>query len=209
MARLTSAKCRLCRRAGTKLMLKGDRCLTPKCAFERRKYPPGQRPKRGVRITNYLLQIREKQKLKRIYGMMERQFKNLFNLASRKKGSTGEILISLLERRLDNVVYRLCFASSRQQARQLVRHGHILVNNRKVNIPSYLVKEGDVISVKEKSRKLYPILKSMGKLESISVPAWLSIEPDNFTGKVLRLPERSDVDIPVQEQLIIELYSKV
>ncbi len=209
MARLTTAKCRLCRRAGTKLMLKGDRCLTPKCAFERRKYPPGQRPKRGIRITNYLLQIREKQKLKRIYGLMERQFKNLFNIAARKKGSTGEILISLLERRLDNVVYRLCFASSRQQARQLVRHGHILVNNKKVDIPSYLVKEGDVISIKEKSRKLYPILKSMGRLESLPLPEWLSIDPDNFTGKVLRLPERSDVDIPVQEQLIVELYSKV
>lgn len=209
MARLTTARCRLCRRAGTKLMLKGDRCLTSKCAFERRKYPPGQRPKRGIRITNYLLQIREKQKLKRIYGLMEKQFKNLFNIAARKKGSTGEILISLLERRLDNVVYRLCFASSRQQARQLVRHGHILVNNKKVDIPSYLVKEGDVISIKEKSRKLYPILKSMGRLESMPLPEWLSIDPDNFTGKVLRLPERNDVDIPIQEQLIVELYSKV
>ncbi|MBN1897677.1 MAG: 30S ribosomal protein S4 [Spirochaetes bacterium] len=209
MARLVKAKCKLCRRAGVKLMLKGDRCVTPKCALEKRKYPPGQRPRRGMRVTNYLLQIREKQKLKRIYGLMERQFRKIFNEAAKKKGATGDILISLLERRLDNVVYRLSFASSRQQARQMVRLGHVQVNNKKVNIPSYITKEGDLIIIKEKSRKLYPILKSMGKLENIPVPEWLSIDIDKFTGKVVKNPERKDIELPVQEQLIVELYSKV
>ncbi len=209
MARYTDAKCRLCRRAGIKLMLKGDRCLTSQCAMERRKFPPGQKPKRGVRISNYLLQIKEKQKLKRMYGLVERQFKNIFDMADKKKGGTGDNFISLLERRLDNVVFRACFASSRQQARQIIRHGHIYVNGRKVNIPSYFVKAGDVLTIKERSRKLYPILKSMGKLESVTLPEWIAADSDNFTATVVRLPERGDVDIPIEEHLIIELYSKV
>ncbi len=209
MGREIGAKCRICRRAGTKLFLKGDRCFTTKCAFEKRKFPPGQRPKRGTRITNYLLQIREKQKLKKMYGLMETQFKILFDKADKKKGPTGEIFLSLLERRLDNVVYRAYFASSRQQARQLVLHGHITVNGRKVNIPSYQVKPGDVIVIKEKSRKLYPILKSMGKLENITLPEWISVDSDNFIAKIERIPEKKDILLPVKEQLIIELYSKV
>ncbi len=209
MGREIGAKCRICRRAGMKLFLKGDRCFTTKCSFEKRKYPPGQRPKRGTRITNYLLQIREKQKLKKMYGLMETQFKNLFDIADRKKGPTGEIFLSLLERRLDNVVFRAYFASSRQMARQLVRHGHIYVNGKKVNIPSYLVKVGDVITIKEKSRKLYPILKSMGKLESVTLPEWISVDSENFSAKIERLPEKKDIMLPIKEQLIIELYSKV
>jgi len=202
-------RCRICRRAREKLFLKGERCLTNKCAFERRKYPPGQRGKRGTRITDYLIQLREKQKLKKIYGLRERQFKNLFELASKMKGSTGDNFISLLERRLDNVVYRMGFASSRAQARQLIVHGHILVDGRKVNIPSYLVKQGNKITLKEKTRQNYYVLKSISRLENVPVPEWISLNLENFEGTIVRLPERKDVQLPVSEHLIIEFYSKV
>jgi small subunit ribosomal protein S4 len=202
-------RCRICRRAREKLFLKGERCLTNKCAFERRKYPPGQRGKRGTRITDYLIQLREKQKLKKIYGLRERQFKNLFELASKMKGSTGDNFISLLERRLDNVVYRMGFASSRTQARQLIVHGHILVDGRKVNIPSYLVKQGNKITLKEKTRQNYYVLKSISRLENVPVPEWISLNLENFEGTIVRLPERKDVQLPVSEHLIIEFYSKV
>lgn len=209
MARLIEAKCRICRRAGMKLMLKGEKCLGMKCVFEKRKYPPGVRSRRGVRITNYLLQIREKQKLKKMYGLFEKQFRKYFNMAEKKKGPTGDNLVLLLERRLDNTLFRSCFASSRQQSRQLIRHGHVTVNNRKVNIPSFLVKEGDVIMVKEKSRKLYPILKSMARLENEVLPEWFTVDSDKFTVTIKKLPENKDVNLPINLQLIIELYSKV
>lgn len=206
---MKKAVCRLCRRAREKLMLKGERCLTPKCALERRKYPPGQRPKRGTRITNYLIQLREKQKLKQMYGLDEKQFKRIFMIASKQKMSTADLIVSLLERRLDNVVYRLGFASSRRQARQLVSHGHILVDGKKISIPSYFVKPGNKISLKEKSREIYSVLKSLARLENIVVPEWLSVNPENFEGTVLRLPERKDIQLPVDIQSIIEFYSKV
>lgn len=209
MGRLIEPKCRICRRAKAKLMLKGDKCLSIKCVFEKRKQPPGNRSKRGNRITNYLLQIREKQKLKKMYGLFEQQFKNLFNAAEKMSGPTGENFILLLERRLDNVLVRSCFATSRQLARQLIRHGHILIKNRRVNIPSYRVRAGDVITVKEKSRKLYPILKSMTALENAVLPPWLSVDGDNFTITVNKLPVIADIALPVKMQLIIELYSKV
>lgn len=209
MGRLTESKCRVCRRAGMKLMLKGDKCISMKCTFEKRKFPPGVKAKRGNRITNYLLQIREKQKLKKMYGLYEKQFRNTFNKAERLKGPTGDNLVVLLERRLDNLLFRACFAGSRQQARQLVRHGHVLLNNRKTNIPSCVVKEGDVLTIKERSRKLYPILKGMTKLENELLPEWLSIDQENFTIKVQRLPQITDVVLPIKVQLIIELYSKV
>ncbi len=209
MARLTGAKCRICRRAGAKLMLKGEKCLGMKCIFEKRKYPPGNRSRRGIRTTNYLLQIREKQKLKKMYGLFEKQFRNTFKLAEKMKGPTGDNLILLLERRLDNLVFRACFGSSRQQARQLVRHGHIYVKDRKVNIPSFLVKEGDIIIIREKSRKLYPILKSMGRLDNEVLPEWFVVDAEKFSTKINRLPEIADINIAINLQLIIELYSKV
>lgn len=209
MGRLIEPKCRICRRAKAKLFLKGDKCLTMKCIFEKRKLPPGNKTKRSIRITNYLLQIREKQKLKKMYGLFERQFKNLFNRAEKMSGPSGDNFILLLERRLDNVLYRASFSSSRQLARQLIKHGHVLVNNRKVNIASYLVRENDIITFKEKSRKLYPILKSMAAIENTVLPVWLNVDSDNFTIKVIKLPLISDITIPVKMQLIIELYSKV
>ena len=209
MGRLTGAKCRVCRRAGAKLMLKGDKCIGAKCTFERRKFPPGNRSRRGSRTTSYLLQIREKQKLKHMYGLFEKQFRNTFKIAEKKKGPTGDNLLLLLERRLDNLVFRACFGSSRQQARQLVRHGHVHVNNRKVNIPSFRVNEGDTIVIKERSRKIYPILKSMGRLENIILPEWFTVDQDNFLIKTNRLPEITDLEVPVNLQIIIELYSKV
>ena len=209
MARLTGPKCRICRRAGMKLMLKGEKCLGMRCTFEKRKFPPGERSRRGVRTTNYLLQIREKQKLKRMYGLFEKQFRKTFQFAEKKKGTTGDNLVLLLERRLDNLIFKACFGSSRQQARQLVRHGHVHVNGRKVNIPSFLIKEGDSVIINEKSRKLYPVLKSMGRLENVTLPEWFSVDPDSFSVKINRLPEISEINIPIKLQLIIELYSKV
>ncbi|MCD6451192.1 MAG: 30S ribosomal protein S4 [Acidobacteria bacterium] len=209
MARYRGAVCRLCRREGTKLFLKGERCFSDKCALEKRPYPPGEHGRaRRLRIIGYGLQLREKQKVRRIYGVLERQFRIYFKKAERKRGITGENLLSLLERRLDNVVFRLGFASSRPQARQMVRHGHIEVNGKKVDIPSYLVKKGDTIAVREKSKKLEAITQAMQLTQNRPVPKWLEVDYDNLVGKVVEYPSREDIDFPVQEQLIVELYSK-
>ncbi|MDN5331575.1 MAG: small subunit ribosomal protein [Tepidanaerobacteraceae bacterium] len=208
MARYTGPSCRLCRREGIKLYLKGERCYTPKCAIDRRGYAPGQHGQMKRKLSEYGLQLREKQKAKRIYGVLEQQFKIYFEEASRRKGVTGENLLRLLECRLDNVVYRLGFAKSRAQARQVVRHGHIEVNGKKVDIPSYQVRPGDVIAVREKSRSL-DLFKEMAELGKGRVlPEWLSVNYDTLTGEVLRYPNREDIDVPIQEHLIVELYSK-
>jgi len=206
MARYTEANCRLCRREGQKLFLKGERCYSPKCAIERRNYAPGQHGQSRKKMSDYGTQLREKQKTKRFYGMQETQFRNLFDKASRKKGITGENLLILLESRLDNVVFRLGFASSRKEARQLVTHNHFTVNGKKVNIPSYEVKAGDVIKVKEKSTNS-PKFKEVKEM-SITVPSWLTVDVEKLEGKVLNLPTRSEIDTPVAEHLIVELYSK-
>ncbi|TYP50333.1 30S ribosomal protein S4 [Thermosediminibacter litoriperuensis] len=208
MARYTGPVCRLCRREGMKLYLKGERCYTPKCAIDRRGYAPGQHGQMKRKLSEYGLQLREKQKAKRIYGVLERQFKIYFEEAIRRKGVTGENLLRLLECRLDNVVYRLGFAKSRTQARQIVRHGHIEVNGRKVTIPSYQVRQGDVIAVREKSRSL-DFFKEMAEAgKARIVPEWLSVNYDTLTGEVVRMPNREDIDVPIQEHLIVELYSK-
>lgn len=191
-----------------KLFLKGERCLGEKCAISRRNYAPGEHGQRRPKPTEYGLQLREKQKVKRIYGILERQFRNYFDRAERVKGITGEQLLILLERRLDNVVHRLGFATSRAQARQLVRHSHFLVNGRKVNIPSYLVNPGDVIEVKEKSRNLVPILNALEAVEQRGIPPWLELDKPNFRGIVHALPDRESITIPINEQLVVELYSK-
>lgn len=209
MARYRESVCRLCRRESTKLHLKGERCYSDNCAVERRSYPPGEHGRRRKgKLIRYGLQLREKQKVKRIYGILEKQFRLYFKKAERQKGITGENLLSMLERRLDNVVYRLNFASSRAQARQLVRHGHLQVDERKVSIPSFLVSEGGVISVAEKSRKLKIIQEALELEKSREVPGWLEIYPEEFKGKVVRMPTREDITFSVQEQLIVELYSK-
>ena len=209
MARTTASVCRMCRREGMKLFLKGERCFTDKCAIERRNYPPGQHGQRRARRTmGYGLQLREKQKVKRIYGIQEKQFRNYFAKADRKKGITGENLLISLESRLDNVVFSLGFGGSRAQARQLVRHGHILVDGRKTTIPSYQVRPDQVVSVKEGSRKNDFIRSSVETARGRGVPDWLELDPENFTGKVLNLPDREQIKIPIQEQLIVELYSR-
>ena len=208
MGRYLGPSCRLCRREGMKLMLKGDRCLSNKCAVTKRKFPPGQIPKRRAKVSEYGMQLREKQKVKRYYGLMEDQFKRYFELASRKKGITGEILIMLLEQRLDNIVYRMHYASSRKMARQLVKHGHITVNGNKVDIPSYLATEGDTIEVKEKSKKIIPVLESMKNISRIGTVPWLEVDPDKLSGKFMYLPKREEIDLPANEQLIVEFYSK-
>ena len=207
MAVYHDARCRLCRREGMKLFLKGARCLTDKCAFERRGYAPGEHGKsRRAKETNYGLQLREKQKARRIYGILERQFRNYFQKAAESKGVTGEALLQMLERRLDNVVYRLGFASSRAQARQLVRHGHFLVNGRRVNIPSYQVKADDIVTMKAGSTA-EQVVRDATDLTA-SVAPWLQADHEGLTGKILKLPERAEIDTPVQESLIVELYSK-
>ncbi|HYO12858.1 MAG TPA: 30S ribosomal protein S4 [Thermoanaerobaculia bacterium] len=209
MARYTGPVCRLCRRERMKLFLKGDRCFKEKCAVERRNFPPGQHgTRRGRRTLGYGLQLREKQKVKRIYRILESQFRNYFAEADRRKGITGENLLVMLERRLDNVVYSLGFASSRDQARQLVRHGHVLVDGRKVSIPSFQVNAGQSITVKEASRKNPFIRSSVETARGRGVPEWLELDAENVSGKVLRLPVREDIKIPIQEQLIVELYSR-
>ncbi|PYT06198.1 MAG: 30S ribosomal protein S4 [Acidobacteria bacterium] len=208
MARHTDPVCRLCRREGMKLFLKGDRCFKDKCSVEKRQYPPGQHGRRRTKIQGYGLQLREKQKVKRIYGILETQFRRYFRLAERAKGITGETLLQLLERRLDNVVFRLGFASSRPMARQLVAHGHIRVNGRKVDIPSFLAKPGDAIQLREGSRKNEHIMASLATAPGRGIPAWLQLEADQFRGTVQNLPSRQDIPLPVQEQLIVELYSK-
>lgn len=206
MARYTDSSCRLCRREGQKLFLKGDRCYSTKCAIEKRNYAPGQHGQARKKISEYGTQLREKQKCKRFYGMQETQFRNLFDKAARKKGMTGENLLIMLETRLDNVVFRLGFASSRKEARQLVTHSHFTVNGKKVNIPSATVKAGDVIKVKEKSAGS-PKFKEIKEM-TISVPSWLTVDIEKLEGKVVMLPTRADIDTPVAEHLIVELYSK-
>lgn len=191
-----------------KLFLKGDRCFTDKCAFERRSYPPGQHGQARAKYSDFGIQLREKQKVKRMYGLLERQFRGYFHLAERQKGITGTNLLTLLERRLDNVVYRLGFAVSRAQARQLVRHNHFLLNGRKVNIPSYLLNVGDVIELKEKSRQIPQITEAIRASARRGIPAWLDFEEENFRGSVRQLPTREDITMPIQEHLIVELYSK-
>jgi small subunit ribosomal protein S4 len=191
-----------------KLFLKGDRCYKDKCAVERRGYSPGQHGRRRSKVTGYGTQLREKQKVKRIYGVLERQFRNYFKKAARRRGITGATLLSFLEQRLDNVVYRIGFASSRPQARQLVGNGHIVVNGRKVDIPSYLVREGDEISIRERSRKNEFIRQSIETAKGRGVPAWLELDAEAFKGRVVNLPAREDIPLPITEQLIVELYSK-
>lgn len=208
MARYTDPVCRLCRREGMKLFLKGDRCFKDKCAIERRPYAPGMHGRRRSKVLGYGLQLREKQKVKRIYGILEKQFRLYFRRAERSKGITGESLLRQLELRLDNVVYSLGFASSRPQARQLVRHGHIEVNGRKLNIPSYQVRKGDAIQVREKSKKNDQIRLSIETASGRGIPAWLDLNAEAFSGAVRDLPTREDIRLPVQEQLIVELYSK-
>lgn len=208
MARYRDSVCRLCRREAQKLFLKGDRCFTDKCGFERRNYAPGQHGQRRGKFSDYGNQLREKQKVKRMYGLLEKQFRKYFKEADRQKGITGDNLLILLERRLDNIIFRLGFASSRNQARQLVRHNHILVNGRRVNVPSFLVKVGDTVEIREKSRKIAFIAESLGAVERVGVPAWLEVNKDSFQGKIAGLPERKDLTMPMQEQLIVELYSR-
>lgn len=209
MARYTEASCRLCRRENLKLFLKGERCYSDKCAFERRSYAPGQHGQNRFRkMSDYAVQLREKQKVKHMYGMLEGQFRNFFFKAEQRRGVTGDNLIIMLERRLDNVVYRLGFAGSRDQARQLVRHNHFLVNNRKVNIPSYQVAVNDVVALKEKSRKNEVIVDNLEGVARRGVPGWLELDAANFQGTVKSLPGREEVTMPIQEQLIVELYSK-
>ena len=212
MARYTGPVCRLCRREGQKLFLKGARCTSPKCALERRDYPPGQhgqvaRFRRG-QPTDYFRQLREKQKVKRVYGVLERQFRRYFREALRTPGLTGENLLILLERRLDNVVYRLGFADSRAQARQLVQHGHFTVNGRRVTIPSYLVRPGDQIAVREGSRKRPYFQERAEMLDEMRVPDWLSLNAADLSARVLGMPRREHVDIPINEQLVVEYYSR-
>ena len=208
MARTTGAVCRLCRREGMKLFLKGDRCFKEKCAFERRGYAPGQHGRRRTKVQAYGVQLREKQKVKRMYGVLERQFRNYFAKASSAKGITGANLLQMLECRLDNVVYRLGFAFSRSAARQLVAHGHIRVNGKKIDIPSALVKAGAIVSLKDDSRTNEIIKMCLDTAKGRGVPAWLELDADRFQGTVKQLPNREDITLPIQEQLIVELYSK-
>lgn len=208
MARYTGPVCRLCRRENTKLYLKGERCYTDKCAFERRAFAPGQHGQSRKKPSEYGTQLREKQKARRIYGILENQFATYFEKAERQKGVTGENLLVLLERRLDNVVFRLGLASSRNEARQLTRHGHFLVNGKRVNIPSFQVKVGDVITVTDKSKESSKLKEAIEGLAQKSVPAWLELDAAAVTGRVARYPHREEIDIPVQEQMIVELYSR-
>lgn len=209
MARYREAVCKLCRREGTKLFLKGERCYTDKCGIMRRNFPPGQHGQARMKLSEYALQLREKEKIRRVYGVLERQFRGYFARASKMKGITGDNLLQLLERRLDNVVQRMGFAGSKKEARQLVRHGHILVNGGKVNIPSYLLKAGDVIELREKSRAIAHIQQSLGAVEKRGFPSWLEIDKAQYRGRVLSLPTRDETTMPtVKEQLVVELYSK-
>ncbi|MCE5334448.1 MAG: 30S ribosomal protein S4 [Desulfobacteraceae bacterium] len=208
MARYTESQCRLCRREAMKLYIKGDRCYSDKCALERRNYPPGQHGQNRGKLSDYGLQLREKQKIKRMYGLVEKQFESYFKEADRQKGVTGTNFLILLERRLDNTVYRLGFANSRTQGRQLVRHNHFQVNGKKVNIPSYLLRPGDMISVVEGSRTLGIINESIGALPRRGLPAWLDLDATKFEGTFKVFPNREEMNLPVQEQLVVEFYSK-
>jgi len=208
VARYSGSVCRLCRREGTKLFLKGDRCYSDKCSVERRNYAPGQHGQRRSKLSPFAVQLREKQKVRRMYGILEKQFRSYFEKADRQRGVTGENLLTLLERRLDNMVYRLGFASSRNEARMLVRQNHFLVNNKRVNIPSYLTNPGDMIEVKEKSRNVTRIQEAMEAVAQRGVPSWLELEKNRFVGTIKALPMREELTMPIQEQLIVELYSK-
>jgi small subunit ribosomal protein S4 len=209
MARYSEAVCRLCRREGMKLFLKGERCYTEKCAIEKRNFAPGQHGKmRKAKLLGYGLQLREKQKVKRTYGVLENQFRRYFEQAERQRGITGEVLLQLLERRLDNVVYRIGFATSRAQARELVRHGHFVVNGKKVNVPSFLVRKDETVGVKAGSQKNVTIQHAMEEVKGRGIPEWLLLDPETFAARVVSLPTREQINLPVQEQLIVELYSK-
>lgn len=208
MAKYRGPVCRLCRREGEKLFLKGTRCMTEKCAIERRSYPPGQHGQGRQRISEYSAQLREKQKLRRIYGLQESQFRGVFGRAERRTGITGDHLLKLLECRLDNVVYRLGFASSRKEARQLVNHGHLLVNGRKTDVASYTVKAGDVVEVRPKSREIVSVLAALDAVEGRGIPAWLELDRAAFKGTVRGIPTKEEIQLPVNEQLVVELYSR-
>jgi len=208
LARYSGALCRICRREAEKLFLKGDRCYTEKCAIERRQYPPGQHGQRRSKLSDYGVQLREKQKVRKIYGLLEKQFRTAFGKAERKKGVTGEVLLQLLESRLDNVVYRMGFAPNRNSARQLVTHGHFLVNGRKTDIASFAVRVGDVVELKEASRNIVIINDNVSKMEHRGVPVWLEMDFASFKGKVTQVPSREDIQLTANEQLIVELYSK-
>ncbi len=208
MARYVGSECRLCRAENLKLFLKGDRCYSDKCAIDRRPYAPGQHGKSRREFSEYGNQLREKQKVKRIYGVLERQFRNYFKKAERKKGITGENLLIFLERRLDNAVYRLGFANSRNEARQLVKHSHFLVNGKRVNIPSYTIKPGDAIQLRDKSKNISGISEALESVARRGIPQWLELDKANLRGTVKSLPSREDVTMPIEEQLIVELYSK-
>ena len=208
MARYIQSVCRLCRRENLKMYLKGDRCYSDKCAIERRPYPPGQHGQARHKFSEYGVQLREKQKVKRMYGLLERQFHGYYEKAARKKGKTGENLLQLLEQRLDNVVFRLGFADTRAEARQFVRHGHVRVNDRKVNIPSFQVRPGMKISIREKSQKVGRINAALEAVERRGIPGWLDLDKSNYAGSVVSVPAREDITMPIQESLIVELYSK-
>ncbi|HTK86311.1 MAG TPA: 30S ribosomal protein S4 [Nitrospiraceae bacterium] len=208
MAKYRGPVCRLCRREGVKLFLKGTRCMTEKCAVERRSYPPGQHGQGRQRLSDYSAQLREKQKLKRIYGLQERQFRGLFEHAERKTGVTGEHLLKLLECRLDNVVYRLGFSASRKEARQLINHGHLMVNGRKSDVPAMLMKANDIVQVRERSRALIPIQAALDAVDGRGIPNWLELDKGAFKGTVRSLPTKDDIALPVNEQMVVELYSR-
>ena len=208
MARYTGSVCRLCRREGAKLFLKGDRCFSEKCAIEKRNYPPGQHGQGRVRFSDFGVQLREKQKVKRMYGLLEKQFRSTFDAASNMRGRAGENLLMLLERRLDNVVFRMGFATSRSEARQLVRHGHFQLNGRKAMTPSILVRPGWKVTLRDKSQKVVRIAAALETVEGRSLPQWLEIDKDNFEGTIVQLPAREDITLPIDEQLIVEFYSR-
>jgi small subunit ribosomal protein S4 len=208
MARYTGSSCRICRRENLKMYLKGDRCHTDKCAIERRPYPPGQHGQGRTKFSEYGVQLREKQKVKRLYGLLETQFRGYYHWASSKKGKTGENLLRFLEQRLDNTVFRAGFADTRSEARQLVRHAHFNVNGRRVNVPSFQVRAGDEVTVREKSRKIVRISEALEAVERRGVPQWIELDKKNFSAKVKAEPSRDDITMPIAEQLIVELYSK-
>jgi small subunit ribosomal protein S4 len=208
LARYIDSVCRLCRREGLKLFLKGERCYTDKCAIERRNYPPGAHGQGRAKHSEYAVQLREKQKIKRMYGLLESQFRRYFEMAERSRGITGETLLQLLERRLDNIVYRMGFATSRAEARQLVRHGHFSINGKRVDIPSFLTKPGQTVTVRERSRKVARIVEALEQAERRGVPEWLDVNRESFSGMVKALPRRVDLTMPINEQLVVELYSK-
>jgi small subunit ribosomal protein S4 len=199
--------CRLCRREGLKLFLKGERCYTDKCAIERRNYPPGEHGQGRSKFSEYAIQLREKQKVKRMYGLLEKQFRRYFHMAETARGITGEMLLLFLERRLDNMIYRMGFATSRSEARQLVRHGHFLVDGRKVDVPSYLLRPGQAVVVREKSRSITRIVEALEQAERRGVPDWLEVQRDAFTARVKALPTRADLTMPINEKMVVELYS--